>query len=269
LRCLRRAVETLPEGVERVYLRADSAAYEHELMEWCNEADAEGEPRATFAISADMSRPLRQAVERLGRDRWQVLDNEGGYTRWWAEVEYVPSLPTESKGRRADRYLAIRVAREQGELFADGTEVKHFAVVTNDWGRDGGALLRWHREKCGTVEKVHDVLKNELGAGVMPCGRFGANAAWFRLNVLTYNVLSVLKRTALPASLHEARPKRLRFQVLRQAGEVLYHARRVGVRVVGWFGAWLGMLAAARRKLEALRVLLARAGPAPRVAAIA
>lgn len=42
-----------------------------------------------------------------------------------------------------------------------------------------------HREKAGTVEMVHDVLKNELAAGVLPCGRFGANAAWLRLAVIT------------------------------------------------------------------------------------
>ena len=36
---------------------------------------------------------------------------------------------------------------------------------------------------------VHDVLKNELAAGVLPCGRFGTNAAWLRLAVITHNVL--------------------------------------------------------------------------------
>ncbi len=44
----------------------------------------------------------------------------------------------------------------------------------------------------------HHVLKNELAAGVLPCGRFGANAAWLRLAVLTHNVLTALKRLALP-----------------------------------------------------------------------
>jgi hypothetical protein len=29
-------------------------------------------------------------------------------------------------------------------------------------------LLEWHREKAATIERVHDVLKKELGAGVLP-----------------------------------------------------------------------------------------------------
>jgi len=69
--------------------------------------------------------------------------------------------------------------------------------VTNRWDFDAKRLLEWHREKAGTIEAAHDVLKNELAAGVMACGRFGANAAWLRLAVLSYNLLSALKRLAL------------------------------------------------------------------------
>ena len=29
-------------------------------------------------------------------------------------------------------------------------------------------LLEWHREKAGSIELVHDVIKNELGGGVLP-----------------------------------------------------------------------------------------------------
>jgi hypothetical protein len=61
----------------------------------------------------------------------------------------------------------------------------------------------------------------------MPCGRFGANAAWLRVAVLTHNVLTALKRLALPAELLAARPKRLRFLILQTAGRIVHHARRV------------------------------------------
>lgn len=122
------------------------------------------------------------------------------------------------------RYLALRVRPRQRELFADGSAVKYFAVVTNREG-DGLSLIRWHRGKAGTVEHTHHVLKNELAAAALPSGKFGANAAWFRLNVLTYNLLSALKRLALPGDLSAARPKRLRFLVFNTVGKVIQHAR--------------------------------------------
>ena len=77
---------------------------------------------------------------------------------------------------------------------------------------------------------MHDVLKNELSAGVLPCGRFGANAAWLRLAILTHNVLTALKRLALPAELLPARPKRLRFLFFNTAGRRVHHARRTILR---------------------------------------
>ena len=85
--------------------------------------------------------------------------------------------------------------------------------------------------KAGTIEAAHPVLKNELAAGVLPCGRFGANAAWLRLAVLTHNVLTALKRLALPAELLSARPKRLRFLFFHAAGRLVHHARQVLLRL--------------------------------------
>ncbi len=94
-------------------------------------------------------------------------------------------------------------------VFGDGSAVQHFAVRTRLWDWQPKRLLVWHREKAGTIEAVHYVLKNELAAGVLPCGRYGANAAWFRLAVITYNVLTAMKRLVLPPDLQMARPKRL------------------------------------------------------------
>ena len=63
----------------------------------------------------------------------------------------MPSRASEKRDTAPYRYLAIRVRTRQGVLFGDGTSVKHFAVVTNDWETDGQALLTWHRGKAGTI----------------------------------------------------------------------------------------------------------------------
>jgi hypothetical protein len=65
----------------------------------------------------------------------------------------------------------VRLQRRQETLFGDGTTVKYFAVVTNREDLAAPRLLEWHREEAGTTERVQDVLKKELGAGVLPCGR--------------------------------------------------------------------------------------------------
>ena len=210
-----------------VRVRSDSAAYEQKVLDhWQGKG-------WRFAVSADMSPQLRQAIMGLGPGAWQHWREEtGGLVREWAEVAYVPSRPVEEKDLEPYRYLAVRIRPPQGVLFGDGSKVKHFAVVTNDWELDGQALLEWHRGKAGTVEQVHRVLKDELAAGVYPSAKFGANAAWLRLQVLTLNLLELLKAVALDKGYRQARPKRLRFAIFTQFGRVVHHARQQFIRLV-------------------------------------
>jgi hypothetical protein len=230
----RAAFAALPGTVREFYYRGDSACHEQELLKWLRNEQREDGPqeRIGFAISARMTAALRQAVEAVTEPEWQPYGREDpAVIRECAEVPFVPTEPYERKGLEPLRYVAVRIRQRQGDLFADGSAVKHFAVLSNIGEWNAAKLLQWHREKAGTIEAVHDVLKNELAAGVLPCGRFGANAAWLRLAVLTHNVLVALKRLALPAELLAARPKRLRFLIFQTAGRMVHHARRVLLRL--------------------------------------
>ena len=254
-RVVAQALAALPSGVAEVRLRGDSALYEQTLLRWL---DAKG---IGYAISADLSRELAAAIRDLPETAWQIEREDGDALRHWAEVAYVPSDGVSTKDRPAPpRYLALRITKKQGRLFADGGEVKHFAIVTNLPDPEGGTgldLICWQRGKAGTVEHAHHVLTNELAAEALPSQRFGANAAWFRLNVLLYNLLSAFKRVALPEELHDARPKRLRFVLLNGIGKVIRHARETLLRLVG---------EGRRRLADAARLALAT-GPPPLIAA--
>jgi hypothetical protein len=222
--------EELPAREWKVRVRSDSAAYEpEEILDHWHEKGWE------FAVSADMSVQLRGAIKELAEDEWNAWKREAkGVVREWAEVAYVPSRKNEKKDAPIYRYVAIRVRQQQGELWPDGSSVRHFAVVTNRWKMDGQALLEWQRGKAGTIEHAHDILTNELGAGVYPSAKHGANAAWLRLQVLTHNLLQLLKAVALPPEYSTARPKRLRFAVFTQIGQVVRHAGRVLMRLRSW-----------------------------------
>ncbi len=225
------AYDSLPAHPEgwRVAVRSDSAAYEIEVLDhWQSRG-------WKFAVSADMSQQLRAEIGKLAPQEWQFWEEEkGGFVREWAEVPYVPSREGEKKDTKPYRYLAIRIRSPQGVLFSDGNKVKVFAVVTNDWETEGRALLEWHRGKAGTVEHTHHILKDELGAGVYPSGKFGADAAWLRLQVLTANLLVLMKATALDEEYRKARPKRLRFAVFNHVGRVVHHARELFMRLHRW-----------------------------------
>lgn len=236
----RRAFEALPETVNEYYFRGDSACYEKDLLDWLRDENRETGPkgRIGFAVSAPLMAPLKAEIAALDDSAWLPYRADSEAVWECAAVDYYPP----EKGRREPlRYLALRVQKRQGELFADGSEAKHYAVATNLWDWAPRRLLGWHREKAGSIEALHDVLKNELAAGVLPCGRFGANAAWLRLSALTHNVLTAMKRLVLPPELLRARPKRLRFLVFAQPGKFVRHARQLQLRLTrAWkrFSNW-------------------------------
>jgi Transposase DDE domain group 1 len=229
-RVVEKALAALPGGIERIYLRGDSALYEHALMRFLDE-QAIG-----YAISADMSPQLAECIAALPEDHWRCDQDESEAIRAWAEVNYLPSDGIWRKDAVSPRCsLAIRIRPRQGELRRDGNRVRHFCIVTNrsdPAGGNGLDLIRRHRQKAGTIEHAHDVLMNELAGGALPSQEFAANAAGLRLDVILYNLLSADQRGGRPEELPTARTKRLRFLLLNTLGKVVRHARETLLRCI-------------------------------------
>ncbi len=229
-----RAFECLPETVKEYYFRGDSACWDRALVNWLRDEERREGPRGriTFGISVRMTANLKKHILRLPDSVWKPYREDSETKAECADVlNYWPEEEDRPEGAGPLRYVAIRIRRRQGELFGDGSETKYFAVASNEWSWGPKKLLEWQREKAGTIEAVHDVLKNELAGGVMPCGRFGANAAWMRLALMTHNVLTALKRIGLPEPWLRARPKRLRFRIFCSPAKLVRHARRLLLRI--------------------------------------
>jgi len=234
LRLIQRAFRVLPPCVTERFFRADSACYEEKVLKWLADGQREGGPEGPilFTISADMTKELRAECERVlepdadgdpDYPRWAILDDtRADETAEWAEVVFTPG--DWPKNAQPLRYLVMRFMRRQEQLFASGERFKYLAVVTNREGA-GDEIIRWHWKKAGTIEHVHDETKNGLGAGVLPCAEFGANAAWYRLTMLTYNVLTAIKRQTLPPEEQKVKAKRLRFLVFDLAARLTNHSR--------------------------------------------
>lgn len=229
-----RAFQALPATVNEYFFRGDSACWNRELTSWLRDEQRDGGPRGriTFGISVRMTSDLKKHILRLPKNSWKPYRSDSETESECADIlNYWPEEEDRPEGTGPLRYVAIRIRKRQGELFADGSEAKYFVVASNEWDWGPKKLLEWQREKAGSIEAVHDVLKNELSGGVMPCARFGANAAWLRLALITHNVLTALKRIGLPEPWLRARPKRLRFHIFCSPGKLVHHARRLLLRV--------------------------------------
>ena len=233
LTCAQAAFAALPETVTRYLFRGDSACHESGLLNWLRDEHRTDGPHGFlgFAVSARMSAELGQALKAVTEKQWATFGQEpDGTRRQWAEVDFVPGEKVEKKDIQPLRYVGLRLLKPQGELFADGNDRRYHAILTNR-SEDGGELLNWQRAKAGTIEHVHDDLKNGLGGGQLPSGKFGANAAWFRITCLAHNVLVALRHAWPDESLRNAKAKRLRFAIFHVTGRFSRDRRKITLRL--------------------------------------
>src|SRR6266567_3542656 len=96
---------------------------------------------------------------------------------------------------------------------------------------EGAAEVIWKHNGRGQSENWHKELKIGVGMEQMPCGQFQANAMYFAIGVLAYNLAQLLKRRVLPESYRTATVATLRWKLYRLAGKLVRHARGWVLRI--------------------------------------
>ena len=270
LRVLMESLEYLPDGVEKVLLRSDTAGYQQELLRYCAEGRSERFGVIEFAVGVDVTPQFRVSVAEVAEGEWHELTRRvGEYEvdtgQRWAEVCYVPGWVAHRKDGPEYRYIAIREPLRNPSLpgmesqlemsvpimqMGDGGWYKVSGVVTNRV-LAGDELVWWYRQKCGKGEEVHSVLKEDLGGGRLPSGLFGANAAWWTIVVLAFNLNSALKLLVLGGEWVSKRLKAVRFGIICLPGRVVRHARKLITRLARGHPSY-ELLVSARRRIVAL-----------------
>lgn len=252
LRILKESMSLLPEGVSTVRLRSDTAGYQHEVMKYCETGEDGRFGRIEFAIGCDVTKSFKSAVAEVKEEDWQpfikiVNGVEYVTKKQWAEVCFVPSSIGHSKKGLEYRYIATREPiEEQLELPGMETEkvypfqtmqsgkikYKIFGTVTN-MSDNGLDLLRWQYSRCGKSEEAHAVLKDDLAGGSLPSNYFGANAVWWWIALLSFNINNIFKALALPKEYKASRLKTIRFAVINVAGRVVERSRKIFIKISG------------------------------------
>jgi hypothetical protein len=235
-----------------VRVRMDSAGYQHDVLKFCATGDGGKRDVIEFTVSNDMTTEFRKAVMEVEEREWKPLYRqergrqvESGQE--WAEVVYFPNVIACGKNAPVYRYLAIRELMKQAQLPGmDGTQAQTglpFAtitsagrsyrvkgIVTNRDG-DGEELIHWHYERCGKSEEAHALMKTDLAGGTLPSGKFGANAAWWGIMLLSYNLHAAMRLLALPGGLKKKRLKAIRFALIDAPARLVEHSRQLFVRL--------------------------------------
>jgi hypothetical protein len=99
---------------------------------------------------------------------------------------------------------------------------------------------------------MHAIMKHDLAGGQLPSAHFGANAAWWQIMILAFNLNSLMKRLVLPESWRTKRLKALRFGLINQVGRILQRSRQLFIRLSQENPVY-ALLVGIRQRIQALR----------------
>jgi hypothetical protein len=134
---------------------------------------------------------------------------------------------------RAFRLVVKREVVRQMELWEErGTPYKYHVVATN-WRSEekaAAAVLAWHNQR-GQAENFNKELKGGFGLEGMPCGTTAANAVFFRIGVIAYNLFIGFKRLACPTGWAAHTIATFRWRLIQVAGRIVRHAGGVVLKI--------------------------------------
>jgi hypothetical protein len=229
----------LPPG-KHIYFRSDSAAYQAAVINHYSR------PGHSFSITAALDVAVKREIQNLPEAVWQPYRRQEGVA---TDREIAETVHSMNGTEQAFRLIVLRWPNPQPNLFEADRYCYH-AVATNR--EEGASQVIWRHNQRGESENWHKELKVGFGMEQMPCGQLEANALYFAIGVLAYNLGQLLKRRVLPPSYGGVTVATLRWKVYRLAGKLVRHARGWVLQVKADLEKWL-LLQSARLCCATLR----------------
>ena len=91
-------------------------------------------------------------------------------------------------------------------------------------------MLQWHNER-GEAENFNKELKIGFGMERMPCGQTEANAVFFRIGVIAYNLFIGFKRLSCPELWLKHTIATFRWKMIQVAGRIVKHSGSIFLKL--------------------------------------
>jgi Transposase DDE domain group 1 len=228
----------LPSG-KRLYWRSDSAWYQAEVVNHCSQ------DKRSFSITADQDSAVKAVQAQIPASAWRKFSSKDGRA---TDREISETVHCMNESKQAFRLLVLRWPNPQPDLFTT-TPYFYHAIATNR-EESASAVIHLHNQR-GESENWHKELKLGYGMEQMPCGELEANALFFAIGVLAYNLGVLLKAQLLPEEYRHSTVQTLRWQLYRLAGKLVRHGRQWSLKV-RTSSEKLALLLAMRKKCLAL-----------------
>lgn len=215
----------LPIGVKFDRFRADSASYQAAIFNYCQE---EG---ILFSVTAKKNKNIFESIKNIKDDVWQtfskrekiaefthtMIHTDNAFRMIVIKKDITPMLPT------LEEYISDDVMMQyQDEIY--------YCIATNDNDLSPEKIVKLHRQRGETSENKIKELKNGFNMSYLPTSNFQANAFYFSIGTLAYNLFLLFKQI-LDTNLQKHTVKTIRYKLYNIAGKVVSHARSITLKV--------------------------------------
>ena len=207
-------IRQMPKGKRIAFLRSDSAAYQAEIINYC---EREG---IHFAIGADLDEAVVKAIGAIPDKEWASYKNG-------SIAETIHSM---NKTKEAFRLIVIR-RPFQGTLFDEEKMSVRYIVIATNRMESAEDVVRWYNQRGECSENRIKELKIGFGMERMPCGQYEANAVFFRIGVLAYNLYRLFLLKILSPSWHRHQVQTIRWRLYQIAGKIVFHGGQVFLKL--------------------------------------
>jgi len=229
---IKQCQQSLPEGCTLRALRIDAAGYQTKIIEYCDEQGID------YAIRAKTSPAMRAQIEVASASDWQPLIDKKGkaisgqdtYRTSFCigDYENAFTLIIQRKALQGQASLELDAPNNADEMNLGGFVYR--AIATNRDEFSDSQIVHWYNQRAEDSENRIKELKLDFGGDTLPCSDFNANALYFLISALSYNLFALM-RQLLPEELAHHRAMTLRWRLYAMAAKVVKTGRQLFVKL--------------------------------------
>ena len=226
--------QSLPEGCALGALRIDATGYPTNIIEYCDEQPIQ------YAIRARSSAAMRAQIEAASDSDWLPLFDQQGeavcgqdsYRTSFCIGDYAKAFTLIIQRTALSGQTSLDLDSQDS---ADGISLGGYtyrAMATHRDELSDSEIIHWYNQRAEDSENRIKELKLDFGGDTLPCSDFNANALYFLIAALSYNLLASM-RQLLPEEWARHRAVTLRWRLYAMAAKVVKTGHQLFVKRQG------------------------------------
>jgi hypothetical protein len=206
------------------YIRSDSAGYNHDIINYCNETGK------YFTITADKNISVMRSIEKIEKSEWKWGKNRDGSKEKWKVAETIHSMDKTKESFR----LVIKRTKIKGQIdLFDNSEYRYWVIATNmpEEEYSANAVILHHYGR-GEMERLLGEFKYNFNLDQLPCGQFTANSLYFAIGALAYNIVQLIKKISLDKDWLKKSIRSIRYNIIHLPSKVVTTSRYLKAKIV-------------------------------------